>query len=85
MLWAAASFLPRQIEHLHRLGGERYFQDLKDNQPENSTAPKSNRIPSDLMVLWIMINAGIQKSRRGGPPELLPGAMGTQIYFRLHH
>ena len=30
VLWAAASFLPRQVERLYRLGGEKYFQELKN-------------------------------------------------------
>lgn len=55
ILWAAASFLPRQIQCLHDLGGEKYFQGCKSHSHEELPALKSNGFPSGPMVLWIMI------------------------------
>src|SRR5512138_477025 len=54
ILWAAASFLPRQIEHLFNLGGRSFLQELEKKADDET--PKSlatNDIPSNLMVMWI--------------------------------
>jgi hypothetical protein len=54
VLWSAASFLPRQVERLHRLGAQRYFQEIKrDDVSETSKHLKSNEIPSNITILWI--------------------------------
>jgi len=55
ILWSAASFLPREIERLHRLGEKEFFQDVQ-RQPlnESPSLPKANAIPSNFVVLWIM-------------------------------
>jgi hypothetical protein len=56
ILWAAASFLPRQIERLSCLGEERYFQGLNQvevEEPSGGVSP--NDAPSNLMVPWIMV------------------------------
>jgi|WetSurMetagenome_2_1015567.scaffolds.fasta_scaffold46126_2 hypothetical protein len=55
VLWAAASFLPRQVERLHRLGGEKFFQDPKNRVDDNPRELKSNDFPSNLLVLWIIM------------------------------
>src|SRR5215213_6364226 len=56
ILWAASSFLPRQIERLHRLGGDDFGQDLKMDRFDEIHEPlKSNRVPSNLMVLLILV------------------------------
>lgn len=59
ILWSASTFLPRQIERLHRLGGEKYLQKLKKNIVDTASGPlKFNGIPSNLMVLCIMVRLG---------------------------
>ena len=60
ILWSAASFLPRQVERLYRLGGEKYFQELKINVDKIPSPLRSNRIPSNFAVLWIMIKLAIR-------------------------
>ena len=35
ILWSAASFLPRQLERLYCLGGEKYFQERKNAEAEH--------------------------------------------------
>jgi hypothetical protein len=55
VLWAAASFLPRQVERLHRLGGDGFFRELKNGLDENPDRLQTNGIPSNLKMLWIMI------------------------------
>jgi hypothetical protein len=54
ILWAAASFLPRQIERLYRLGERKFFQHLRQPDVEEVQSPlKPNDVPSGLTVLWI--------------------------------
>jgi len=60
ILWSAASYLPRQIECLHRLGGEKYFHELKSTADEHPSALKSNSIPSNSRVLWIMARLAVR-------------------------
>jgi hypothetical protein len=61
ILWAATSFLPRQIEHLYRLGREKYFQEKEKNKTaEIPTSLKSNVLPSNRMTLWIMMKLTIR-------------------------
>ena len=61
ILWAASSFLPRQVERLHHLGGERFLQELKKNSvAETPKSLKSNGIPSNLTVIWIMVKLTIR-------------------------
>jgi hypothetical protein len=55
ILWAAASFLPRQIERLARVGEEKFFQGLTQRNVESSPSLRSNRIPSQPMVLWVIL------------------------------
>ena len=55
ILWAASSFLPRQVEHLHQVGAEEFFRQRMKNVRENPGRLESNNIPSNLMVLWITI------------------------------
>lgn len=56
VLWAASSFLPRQVERLFHLGGERFLQELKkDTVRETPKSLKTNSIPSNLQVMWIMM------------------------------
>jgi hypothetical protein len=54
VLWAASRFLPRQVERLHRLGKEKYFQELACRADKFSTTLEQNGAPSNLTVLWIM-------------------------------
>ena len=77
VLWAAASFLPRQVERLHRLGGEKYFQELKNRVEKNPGELESNDLPSNRMVLWIMMKLAFRNLLAVYPPNFLPGAMGT--------
>lgn len=60
ILWSAASYLPRQIERLYRLGGEKYFQELKNSIDEIPTKLKSNDIPSNPTALRIMIKLALR-------------------------
>jgi hypothetical protein len=55
ILWSAASFLPRQIERLHRSGEKEFFQGVQ-RKPlnESPSLPKANAIPSNFAALWIM-------------------------------
>ena len=53
ILWAAASFLPRQVEYLHRVGAENYFQGRPKYEDENPGGLQFNGIPSNFMMLWI--------------------------------
>jgi hypothetical protein len=55
ILWAASSFLPRQLERLYRLGEEEFFRELKPEAREIPTALRSNDIPSNLSALWIVV------------------------------
>lgn len=56
ILWAACSFLQRQVERLHHLGGTRFLQELKKrNAGETPKRLEPNDIPSNLMVMWIMV------------------------------
>lgn len=55
VLWAVASFLPRQVERLHRLGGEKSVQELKNRVEKNPGELESNSLPSNPMALWIMM------------------------------
>ena len=52
LLWAAASFLPRQLEQLQRLGSKNYFQGLKLSEAQARTL---KGFPSRLEVLGIML------------------------------
>lgn len=54
ILWAASSFLPRQVERLFNLGEKRFFQELEKNTvAETPKSLRTNGIPSNLMVVWI--------------------------------
>ena len=55
VLWASASFLPRQVRHLKRLSGEKYYQKINEKTNETVGTLETNRPPSNLMVLWIFI------------------------------
>lgn len=55
ILWAASSFLPRQMKQLHQLGEAKFFEKLKPAADETSPALRSNDIPSTFSVLWIAI------------------------------
>lgn len=55
ILWSAASFLPRQIERLAQFGEVRFFQELKQKDVVKVPVLKTNRLPSNTMVLWVMI------------------------------
>jgi hypothetical protein len=55
ILWAASSFLPRQVERLHRLGKEQYFYELPCRVDEIQTSLKRNSPPSNLVVLRIVV------------------------------
>lgn len=53
ILWAAASFLTREVERLYRMGGEKYFRERRKIEDRHSEALRSNKMPSNLDVLWI--------------------------------
>lgn len=56
ILWAAASFLPRQVERLHRLGEEKFFQEVTQKEIETpSGSARENKIPTNLTVLSIAL------------------------------
>jgi hypothetical protein len=55
VLWEAASFLSRQVERLHRLGPERFFQALDRNTDGTLVTLHVNPVPSSLVLLWIML------------------------------
>ena len=55
ILWAACSYLPRQLERLHRLGEEKFFKELPSQADKTCTSLRSNDIPSNLSVLWIAL------------------------------
>ena len=70
VLWAAASFLPRQVERLHHLGEEKFFLRRDPGHLDDTSASlKSNSIPSNLAVLWIALKLAarnlLQLYRRG--------------------
>jgi hypothetical protein len=60
ILWSAASYLPRQIERLYRLGGDKYFRELKSRVDEIPTTLKPNDIPSNSTALGIMIRLALR-------------------------
>ncbi len=56
VLWAASSFLPRQVERLFALGGKRFFDELTGNRAEKTSKPlEKNSIPSNLTMIWIVM------------------------------
>jgi hypothetical protein len=55
VLWAAASFLSRQVERLHRLGAESFFHEPDKNTDGNPITLKSNWKPSNLLLLGVML------------------------------
>jgi hypothetical protein len=55
ILWSASLFLPRQVEKLYRLGEKKYFTDVKLVLAKDTPILRTNTIPSNLMVLWIMM------------------------------
>jgi hypothetical protein len=61
ILWSVSSFLSRQIERLHRLGGEKFFQEIQQNQiEENETSLKSNEVPSNMSTLKIIVQMAVR-------------------------
>ncbi len=55
VLWASTSFLPRQIRRLNHVGEAKYYQEINGEVDEIPGVLETNRIPSNLMVLWIMM------------------------------
>lgn len=55
ILWAASSFLPREVERLHRCGPEEFFQKIEKNHSHtNPRLLQSNNVPSNFAILWVM-------------------------------
>jgi hypothetical protein len=84
ILWAAASFLPRQVEHLFHLGGEKFLLEIKKNTvDETPKSVKSNDIPCNLMVMWIVVKLAarnlLEIYRRGFYREQ------WELLFKLGH
>lgn len=55
ILWASSSFLPRQIEKLYRLGEAGFFQKHDSRTNKAPSLLRSNDIPSNFSVFWIMM------------------------------
>ncbi|MGB8982359.1 MAG: hypothetical protein WCC12_10820 [Anaerolineales bacterium] len=84
VLWAASSFLPRQVERLFNLGGEKFLQALaKKPAVETPKSQKTNGIPSNLMVMWIVLKLAarnlLEVSRRSFYREQ------WELLFHLKH
>lgn len=64
ILWAASSFLPRQVERLCYLGDERFLQEVKQKNHSvgNSKPLRPNRVPSNRVVLRIMARLAFRNS-----------------------
>lgn len=54
VLWAAASFLSRQVTRLHQLGGTEYSQEVEENSKTKPEILQSNEIPSSSAILGIL-------------------------------
>jgi hypothetical protein len=72
ILWAAASFLPRQVEYLHRLGGENYFRERVGNRERRLEALQSNGTPSNLEVLRILLQLAFKNLRESYARKFSP-------------
>lgn len=61
-LWAASSFLPRQVEHLHYLGCEKFLQEEKQKnyEDENLSPLHPNHVPSNSVVLRIVARLALR-------------------------
>ncbi len=55
VLWAAASFLSRQVTRLHQFGSEKYFQERSEKSSANAWILESNDAPSNFEVLRIAV------------------------------
>lgn len=60
VLWAAASFLSRQVEHLYRSGPEEYFRERSVIADRRLGERQSNTIPSNPAVLSIMLKLAVK-------------------------
>ena len=54
--WTSSTFLPRQIECLHRLGEERFFKEIeKFNEEFDFYSHKLYKVPSNIMAIPLMV------------------------------
>ncbi|MBJ6724249.1 glucosamine inositolphosphorylceramide transferase family protein [Geomesophilobacter sediminis] len=65
LFWSSSSFLPRQIERLHRMGAEAFFASVAGKNPPFSFYDRPMyRVPANLEALGLVVRHGVRVAAR---------------------